>query len=660
MQKKYSPGIYKPASTSYINGFKYGVAVLVYFLLWTGSYQHVIAQETKPDKSKDKTRKSERKIHRIKQRSDSLVFERKKVEFSKTNKFYEKLDPDHNNSRILSKLHPLLFKSTEQNEIAIKNEVKDDLPFTDYEGRIIRTIHLKKLDIFGTSVYDTLLNAQSRLEKTLNNTHVNTYNRIIRNYLLIDTGEPLNPRTLSDNEKLLREISIFEDARFYVHELPDNDSVDLILAIKDIFPLGIDLTIKKLSSSKARLYNKNLLGLGNQLEQSMEYDTRDEPHFYLTKGAYTLRNIRGKFIDVKSNWMVQPDARGLSIDVVKPFITPETRFGGGIKIEKLWKNILEGTNSTKEDIPFLHYDTWVGYAPVIERFSNLSTPIRMQAYVLGRINKVEYYNSIVVNDSLFPDPYNFSRKLVSFGLLWSGYVRRNMILGFGRTEDIPVGALIETTFGRSDSDRETGFYTGMRASKGINLNSGAHIFASTGLGGFWNDKKYTNGALNFNLMLISKLYQSGSNRIRIFGASNYTCGINRKNSQLLEITPYQFPTTYNHFSQKGNERLNFKTETVIYTPIYLLGFRIAFYGFGELALIADKPGKLFRSSALPAVGFGIKVRNEHLVFSTFRIGFTWYPIANDKNNHFLFDVGDLETTGIQLLQIHPPTFIDYR
>ncbi len=660
MQKKYSPGIYNPTFTSFINGFRHRIAVLVYLLCLTVSFQAVIAQEVNPDKSKNKVRKSGRKIHRNGQKSDSLVFERNKEKFSKTTKFYKKLDPDHNDSKFLSKLHPLLFKSTDQNENVTENEVKDDLPFTNYEGRIIRTIYLKKLDVFGTSVYDTLLTAQSRLEKLLNNTHVNTYNKIIRNYLLIDEGEPLNPRTLSDNEKLLREISIFEDARFYVHEIPDNDSVDLVLAIKDIFPVGIDLTIKKLSSSKARLYNKNLFGLGNQVEQSMEYDTRDEPHFYLTKGAYTLRNIRGTFIDVKSYWMVQPDARGLGLDVVKPFVTPETRFGGGIKVEKLWKNIMEGSNSIKQDIPYLHYDLWGGYAPVIERFSNLSTPLRMQAYVLGRINKVEYYNSIVSNDSLYLEQYNFSRKLVSIGLLWSGYVRRNMILGFGRTEDIPVGALIEATFGNSDSDRENGFYTGMRLSKGVNLNSGAHIFTSIGMGGFWDDSKYTNGALNLNSILISKLYQSGPNRIRVFGAASYTRGINRDNTLLLEITPDQFPTTYHHFSQKGQERLNFKTETVVFTPIYLLGFRMAFYGFGELALIANKPGKMFRSSALPAVGFGIKVRNEHLVFSTFRIGFTWYPVANDKNNHFLFDVGDIETTGIQLLRIQPPTFIDYR
>jgi hypothetical protein len=660
MQKKHVPGIYLPASSSFINGFWRGIAVLVYLFFWLGSFHTVTAQEVKPDKGKNKLHKSERKFQRRHQRSDSLVFERKKEKFSKTDKFYKKLDPDHNNSKVLSNLHPLLFKSSDQNDHATINTVNDDLPFTDYEGKIIRTIHLKKLDAFGTSVYDTLITAQSRLEKVLNTTHVNTHNKIIRNYLLIDEGDPLNPRTLSDNEKLLREISIFEDARFYVHEIPGNDSVDLVLAIKDIFPLGIDLTIKKLSNSKARLYNKNLLGLGNQLEQSMEYDTRDKPHFYLTKGAYTLRNIRGTFIDAKSYWRVQPDARGLGMDVVKPFITPETRFGGGIKIEKLWKNFLEGTNSIKADIPYLHYDIWAGYAPVVERFSNLATPLRMQAYFLGRINKVAYYNSIATNDSLYPGHYNFSRKLVSIGLLWSGYVRRNMILGFGRTEDIPVGALIETTFGRSDSDRETGFYTGIRTSKGINLNSGAHIFTSLGVGGFWDDKKFTNGALNINTVLISKLYQSGPNRIRIFGAANYTLGINRDGAQLLEITPDQFPTTYNHFSQKGQERLNFKTETVVFTPIYLLGFRIAFYGFGELAFIANKPGKLFRSSALPAVGLGIKVRNEHLVFSTFRIGFTWYPVANDKNNHFLFDIGDQETTGMQLLQIHPPTFIDYR
>ena len=637
------------------------MVVLTSILVFLFANNLVVAQETEPgrDKRRHKLTRQEKKLGLNKKHSDSLFYEKKKESFSKTNRFYQKLEPENNKSKALSNIHPLLFRSASNAETKGQDLIQE-LPYDEYDGRIIRSIKIKKLDVFGTSVHDTTLTAQTRLEKALNKTHINTHDRIIRNYLLIKEGEPLNAKTLADNERILREVSIFEDAWFYLTEVADSDSVDVILAIKDIYPVGIDLTVKGISSSRVRLYNKNLIGSGSQIEQSMEYNTTDAPYFYLTKGAYTLRNVFGEFADIRNYWMVGPDARGLGVMGTKPFLTPETRLGGGLQIEKLWKNAIKAPDGIKQDLHYLHYDFWAGYAPLIKRLSGLSTPIRMQAYVLARLNTMHHYNDVALNDSLFPDQYSFSRKLISMGLLWSGSVRRNMILGFGRTEDIPVGALIETTFGRSDSDRETGFYTGFKGSRGVNLTSGAHIFAQLETGGYWNHHKFTDGILNLNIKFISKLFQANYSRIRVYGVINYTRGINRVSQLSFNIKPYQFPSTYSHFSQQGHDRLNIKTETVVFTPIYLLGFRCAFYGVGELALITDKPGKLLNASPIPAFEIGIKIRNEHLVFSTFKLGLTWFPIANDKNQHFLFSIGDQQTTGLQLLNIQAPEFIEYR
>lgn len=622
----------------------------------------IFGQETQPKEKKQEQRRllwKNKDNDSSKKYSDSLYFEQKKENFAKSQKFYKKIESGNSTNKFLSSIYPLIFQSVSTTETE-GQELSQELPYENYDGRIIRSIKIKRLDVFGTSVNDTTLVAHSRLETTLNKTHVNTHQYVIRRYLLIKEGEPLNAKVLSDNERILRDVSIFEDAWFYLSEVAGTDSVDVVLAIKDIYPLGVDLTVRGFSNSRIRLYNKNVLGSASQVEQAMEYNTTDKPYFYLTKGAYIIRNVFGEFADIRNYWMIGPDARGLGMEGFKPFLTPETRVGGGVKIEKLWKNAIEATDGTKQNLHYLHYDVWLGYAPLIKRLSDLSTPMRMQAYVLGRINTIHHYNKMALNDSLFPNQYSFRRKLITVGLLWSGSVRRNMILGFGRTEDIPVGALIETTFGRSDSDRETGFYTGFKLSRGINLSSGAHIFAQLETGGYWNKNSLTDGALNMNIKLISKLFNANYSRIRVYGVINYTRGINRVSQQMFSIKPYHFPTTYNHFSQHGHDRLNIKSETVVFTPIYLLGFRCAFYGVAELALITDKPGKLLSSSPIPAFEIGIKVRNEHLVFSTFKLGLTWFPVANDKNQHFLFGIGDQEPTGLELLNIQAPGFIEYR
>jgi len=305
------------------------------------------------------------------------------------------------------------------------------------------------------------------------------------------------------------------------------------------------------------------------------------------------------------------------------------------------------------------YDVWAGYAPVINRFAG-KTPLRTQAYITSRISSLQYKSLNPQPDTAFPDHYNLERKLLSIGIIKSGFVRRNMITGFGRTEDIPVGYQIEATFGTEDSDRVKGFYTGLKIASGVNISHGAHIFSSAGIGGYWINNNFTNGTFNTNLALISRLYNFGSNRIRIYGTAIYTQGISRTGLQTLKITPERFSKTFSNYEHTGHSRLNIKAEAVVFTPIYLLGFRCAFYGFSEIVMLSDKPVHLFKQQALPAFGIGIKVRNEHLVFSTFQFGFTFFPVLDNNNRHLIFSITDQQSAGLELLRINAPNIIEYR
>jgi hypothetical protein len=629
--------------------------LLIGIILLTGINNPLIAQETLKDSTKTGI---ERKKNRTKRGSsgDSLTFEQRRTE---SDRFYDNIKAKKQNNRILKNLYPLVFKAPPRKEISDTPEIADQLPFTEHNGKIIRSIQIKKLDIFGTSVHDTTLISQTRLENILNRTHINSRNAIIRKYLLIKQGDALNARAVADNEKVLRELSIFEDAVFYLRESTGNDSADLILVIKDIYPVGLDLSIDKFTRSRARFYNRNLWGLGNQIEQSMEFNSKKKPTFFLTNGGYTFRNISGTFIDSKAYWKVGPESRGLGLEITKTFVTPETRFAGGARVENLWKNQLSDPEQIKHDFPYMLYDVWVGYAPVINRSAG-KTPLRTQAYITSRISSLQYKSLNPQPDTAFPDHYNLERKLLSIGIIKSGFVRRNMITGFGRTEDIPVGYQMEVTVGEEESDRANGFYTGLELTNGVNIRYGAHIFASANIGGYWNNKNFSNGAFNTNLSFISRLYKTGSSRMRIYGIANYTQGINRTNQQYLRITPAQFSKTFSNYDYTGHTRLNIKSEVVVFTPIYLLGFRCAFYGFSEIVMLSDKPAQLFKREIIPAFGFGIKVRNEHLVFSTFQFGFTFFPVMDNNNRYFLFGITDQQSTLLELLRINAPDVTEYR
>ena len=60
------------------------------------------------------------------------------------------------------------------------------------------------------------------------------------------------------------------------------------------------------------------------------------------------------------------------------------------------------------------------------------------------------------------------------------------------------------------------------------------------------------------------------------------------------------------------------TETVVFTPYQPLGFRIAVFGFADFGSSAIRPN-IFKNNFFTSFGFGVRLRNERLVFNTVQI-----------------------------------------
>src|SRR5205809_495198 len=70
-------------------------------------------------------------------------------------------------------------------KIKSKQKAKLPRPYSDFEGKIIRAIHITTLDPFGYSVTDTTTQTQNILSDVGNGTHVKSQRITIRNLLLI-------------------------------------------------------------------------------------------------------------------------------------------------------------------------------------------------------------------------------------------------------------------------------------------------------------------------------------------------------------------------------------------------------------------------------------------------------------------------------------------
>ncbi|MDD4597023.1 MAG: hypothetical protein PHW35_03570 [Lentimicrobiaceae bacterium] len=572
--------------------------------------------------------------------------------------FFNKLEAKKDSNFVWKNLYPLLFKNNKTTIEDVEEGKEVGSEVKQFEGRPVRKIVIHKLGVFGTSVYDTSYTL-TNLERFLNSTHINTMTSAIKKYLLIKPGDALEPLILADNERLIRSVPIFNDARFIVNPLPDNDSIDLVLIIKDVYPLGFEFKATGLNRSSLTLSNSNIFGSGHKIEQKIDYDNKEKQAIYLSEGAYKIRNIMGSFIDAEFTWKSAPDGKALAIKGNKPFITPETRFGGGLTIGRFTRLVYYDSLPFRPEYKYNHLDIWSGYATIIERDKSFRK-LRTQAAIAGRYTHTYYLETPLVPDREITEFKQLQRYLINFNYLKSGFYRNNMIFGFGRTEDIPIGYLAEATLGYEKFDDALRTYTALNFLRGDKIYHSAYLYSRINLGGYWHKGDFTDGFISADLFYISNLLKAGNNRIRHFFQLHYLSGINREHYRLLQLNNNPLTTTYNNFNYRGRQRINLRTEAVLFTSYYILGFRFAPYSFIEMAMISSHNRNIFKNPIYPAIGLGIRVKNENLVFSTFQFSFTIYPRADTPGSNLFFEVDRVRQINLEYFGINPPQIPEFR
>ncbi|MBQ5619950.1 MAG: hypothetical protein IIU94_03145, partial [Alistipes sp.] len=135
-------------------------------------------------------------------------------------------------------------------------------------------------------------------------------------------------------------------------------------------------------------------------------------------------------------------------------------------------------------------------------------------------------------------------------------------------------------------------------------------------------ERWNRAALDAELRWFSNLYSVRRTHIRQFLGLSYTQGWNRGTGadEWLEFTKSCGPRVLNE-RLLGTSRMTFESETVFFTPYEPLGFKMAIYGFLDLGLLGYH-SNVFKNDPWCALGVGVRVRNERLVFPTiqFQLG----------------------------------------
>lgn len=507
--------------------------------------------------------------------------------------------------------------------------------FDQHNFKIVRRVFISPLDAFGYSLNDSLRRPRTFVEKAGNAIHLRTAPARIRQLLLFRPGEPLLPQALAESERLLRQTDELLDARVLVNELTaTRDSVDILVQTTDVFSINAGFDVRSATEAIVTAGDRNFLGLGHQFENRYQYG-RELSQTWGYEGTYQVpfRN----FVYARGYYFNEFESHSGGVAVRRDFYSPSARWAGALSLDAFNLRIVlprdappqEGAQPNFQFRSFTSQNLWVGRA------------LRLRSYDLGYENpgRLIVAGSILhedhaTNPANIPDDRTRTLYLGTVGYSVRRYYKDKYLFGFGRTEDVPTGTLLSFTAGVETNPVGPRRYFDARvATAGYSQRQG-YLYGSIDFGTFQrvDDGGWEQGLLSGQMLYFTRRYRMGSYQSRHLLNARLVAGFNRYPAEALLSGIGGVAGAVRGFQPNGQilatSRFVTSYEGTVYTPLSLLGFRMAILAFADVAFVNQRigGGSPFGSRA-PYTGFGIgfRFRNELTVLRTFQILLGFYP-----------------------------------
>jgi hypothetical protein len=549
-------------------------------------------------------------------------------------------------------------------------------PHIVHQGKVIRNIIIKRLDVFGPEINDTIATDPSFFERLGNKLHRETREATIRKYfLLFKEGDTIDPQQLWDNERLIRRNNdVFSDAKIFV--IPDkttNNIVDILLITKDIWSL---IPEPGFSPYYLNISQRNFRGLAHRWDFIPIWDTNP---LFTTKLAFetTYRIpslIPRSFVTAEATLAFTQRRTYIGGRVFRPFLTADTKWAGSVELafrndsyDFELRRLRDRANNDSTVIgqvriprDYFLADAWLGRSFKItfgsENFRRNSRLILATRFSM--------FGFTARPDSTSATKYQAYQNrrdwLITVGFSNREYIKDNLIYGFGRTEDVPVGFSAGFIYGRRSGEFTKANYVGASFSKGQYFKKFGYVYGIANVGGFLNqDNQVEQGVFSLAGNYFSPLQKWGRKYYRHFFNIQYGVGINRYSTDFLSINLENGIPDINSARLYGNQKIVLNYESVLFTRLSFVGFRVAPFAFVSAGLVNLKGESLSDSPVYTGFGLGLRFRNDNLTFNTFQLRFGYYPnIPYVQAFSTIF--GSTQSLRLPDFDISAPQFLPFR
>lgn len=570
----------------------------------------------------------------------------------KSELFYDSLQIKASRNRITKRLYEVLITS---GTAPVSPELNSYEYFKTFENKVIGTITIKSLAVFGPNFNDTARVTDIWIEKAANKLHTKSNLYVIRKNLWIKEGQLLDPDLLMDNERLLRSLPYLKDVRIILKTRGLNaDLVDILIITQDVFSFGVSGALSGLNKGNVGIYDSNILGIGHEIGTKVVFHTDKTPHIGF-ETYYSVNNVKGHFINFSAGYSNTYLNEGFYVSLSSDFLRPQSVYAGGLTALRSFRSNQITTNDLiTVDYPlnFLLLDGWYG-----RRLSSAKKlkDSRFQINLSGRIKYAAFFdrpaadiynNQYFANSTFYLGSLSFSRRT---------YIRDYLVYSYGITEDIPKGYLHELVLGYDHNEFGDRWYSHLFLSTGnIFKNKPFYLYTSLGVGSFFKPGRFEQGMVDFKVNFISPLFEFWNVPARQFIKLNYTIGLNRFEDEYLLLRNDNGIRGFGSQIGKGKQRFTLSIENVFFQKRAILNFKTSFFSFFDLGLVGDASSLIFKDDYYAGFGFGLRIRNEHLIIKTLQLRLAYYPNHPSDVSSFGFILDEVSRTRFYSFQPRQP------
>ena len=589
--------------------------------------------------------------------SDSIPFYVQKATIS-SDEFYGAVQTEADKLDFTKEIFNFAFKKRKGDINKFYQLEKSEYQFLPYKDKIIRNIYIENIPIFPKDS-DTKIKIVKWAQRTADKLHVDTRKRVIKNILLFKQGEPLNPALIAENEKILYDLPFINEVYFQVYNCYDKPGyVDIVVLTKDKFPIGGNPGISSLHSFDLEIYNLNIVGLGHKVSTTIAYDGERKEKVFIQDALYKIYHIGDTFISGELFYAHPEHEERYGFVFNRDYIPPQINIAGGVGLKRVntYYNYSPDDSTLMEyPLEYMKGDFCAGVAEPLKVFNTSKAEYLVELF---RITHYDYYKYPLLG-SMFDD-----RSVLLFSLdhLRSKFYKSNLIYDFGEIEYIPYGHLLEFIGGVEYPELyDKRYYAGIRFSQGnFIFRRALYYYLEAGLGSYFNSfflKDFDEGVLSLNAHFFTRHYKIGNYGIRNFIEFDFMKGLNQPDYLYIDFHNMENVRGFDDTKARGQQRLVINFESVTYTPWDLIGFRFALFGFLDIGFLGEEHSKILHDKSYTAIGAGVRMRNDDLVFKTVQLKITYYPDLDGRQKISLALSGkpDLNLPGFG---VKPPEVIE--